>query len=183
MEKGHTQNEGDSVHSTIERASYRKLIYVPEEWYCLVRWAKTDGEPYLVREMNGEEFYDIKSILCNKNWTKNSLNEKINWTKIREVKVNANQFDRIEYKYDLNENAKTIFVMRTGTRNTQRASQDFELKKAYNGPIPITHDKYKDLNQLCQTGIIPERYHTFYKNLTHTSAASKTLHPTDEDSE
>lgn len=74
LEKGHTQNQGDSVHSTIERAGNRKLLSyqlnVPEEWYCLVRWARTDGEPYLVREMKGEEFYDIKSLLNNKNLDK-----------------------------------------------------------------------------------------------------------------
>ncbi|RVE41041.1 hypothetical protein evm_014309 [Chilo suppressalis] len=36
LEKGHTQNEGD--HS--------KTIYTPDEWHLLVRWAKTEGEPY-----------------------------------------------------------------------------------------------------------------------------------------
>ncbi|KAH9638290.1 hypothetical protein HF086_007393, partial [Spodoptera exigua] len=44
MEKGHTQDEGDSVHALIERESERRMIYVPDEWFCLVRWAKTEGK-------------------------------------------------------------------------------------------------------------------------------------------
>uniref|UniRef100_A0A6P7G4Q1 Uncharacterized protein LOC114337629 n=1 Tax=Diabrotica virgifera virgifera TaxID=50390 RepID=A0A6P7G4Q1_DIAVI len=40
LEKGHTQNEGDSVHSVIERASETKMIYTPDEWRLLVKWSK-----------------------------------------------------------------------------------------------------------------------------------------------
>ncbi|XP_022824803.1 uncharacterized protein LOC111355254 [Spodoptera litura] len=51
MEQGHTQNEGDSVHALIERESKRKLIYTPDQWYALVRWAKAEGRPYNVVEV------------------------------------------------------------------------------------------------------------------------------------
>lgn len=37
LEKGHTQNEGDSVHALIERSSHSKMIYTPDEWRLLVR--------------------------------------------------------------------------------------------------------------------------------------------------
>ncbi|XP_047035469.1 uncharacterized protein LOC124641446 [Helicoverpa zea] len=60
MEKGHTQNEGDSVHALVERESERRMIYVPDEWFCLVRWAKTEGMPYNVREMTSRDFYNFK---------------------------------------------------------------------------------------------------------------------------
>lgn len=49
LQKGHTQNEGDGVHSVIERASHTKTIYTPHEWRLLLRWAKNEGEPYVVR--------------------------------------------------------------------------------------------------------------------------------------
>lgn len=50
------------MHSIIERASERKMIHVPEEWYCLVRWAKAEGV-YDVKEMITPEILDFKSLL------------------------------------------------------------------------------------------------------------------------
>ena len=48
LEKGHTQNEGDSVHSVIEGATKRRNIYEPSQWYTLVALAKKANEPYEV---------------------------------------------------------------------------------------------------------------------------------------
>lgn len=67
LEKGHTQNEGDSIHSVIERASKSKIIYTPEEWRLLARWAKNE-EPYEVCNMT--EFFDFKGQVNNKVWQK-----------------------------------------------------------------------------------------------------------------
>lgn len=39
LEKSHTQAEGDSVYSVIERTSKNKLVYTPLELFSLVRWA------------------------------------------------------------------------------------------------------------------------------------------------
>lgn len=32
LEKGHTQNEGNSIHASIENAHKGKEIYVPAQW-------------------------------------------------------------------------------------------------------------------------------------------------------
>lgn len=45
MEKGHTQNEGDSIRVLTEKSAKGKEIYSPDEWYSLVRWAKVNGKP------------------------------------------------------------------------------------------------------------------------------------------
>ncbi|KAJ0169363.1 hypothetical protein K1T71_015247 [Dendrolimus kikuchii] len=164
LEKGHTQNEGDSVHSSIERASDRKLIYVPEEWYCLV-----------LKEMTTSDILDFKSLLSNKNWNKNTDNEKIQWTRLREVKVHAQHYDRIEYKYNFEDEPKTVIVLRSGNRSTNRLSRDFQIKQAYNGDLLISRDKHKDLMNLCQNGIIPEKYHSFYENLKFCNNAQEIL--------
>lgn len=76
LEKGYTQNEGDSVHATIERACRRKSIWVSDEWYCFVRWEKTEGDPYTIHSerVKQEEIFDFKALLSNKNWTKNTAN-------------------------------------------------------------------------------------------------------------
>ncbi|CAH2096785.1 unnamed protein product [Euphydryas editha] len=172
LEKGHTQNEGDSVHATIERYSKHKTIWTPQEWYCLVRWAKSEGDPYIVKEITKEDVLDFKTLLENKNWTKNTDNEKVSWNSIKEVKVTAEQNDRIEYKYDFDEEPKTIIVLRTGTRNKKRLENDIAMKQAYQEPLPITKEKYKDIADLCRGGIIPERYHDFYLKLPTTIACN-----------
>lgn len=181
LEKGHTQNEGDSVHATVERNSKHKTIWVPEEWYCLVRWAKSEGDPYVVKKIRQEDIFDFKALLVNKNWTKNTKNEKVSWNSIREVKVSAAQNDRIEYKYDFDEEPKTIVVLRSGTRNKKRMDNILELNQAYQGPLPISKEKYKDITDLCRGGIIPECYHDFYLNLPHTNASNLTRDESDSE--
>lgn len=84
---------------------------------------------------------------------------------MREVTVKAHSFDRIEFKYDFANNPKTIVVLRSGTRNTARLSREFSIKQAYEGKLPISRNKHKDLLSLCQSEIIPKKYHDFYANL------------------
>ncbi|KAJ8962148.1 hypothetical protein NQ318_018105 [Aromia moschata] len=63
---GHTQNEGDSVHSVIERYIKRALrsgpIFVPDQYMTLIRTAKITGKPYEVHELNHENFFNIKEL-------------------------------------------------------------------------------------------------------------------------
>lgn len=36
LERGHTQNEGDSMHAVIENAKKGKIIYMPDQWVILI---------------------------------------------------------------------------------------------------------------------------------------------------
>ena len=58
--KGHTQNEGDSAHSLIERQIKRLLksgpIYVPESFVTAIRMARKKWTPFNVREMMFGDF-------------------------------------------------------------------------------------------------------------------------------
>ena len=40
LDGGHTQNEDDSVHRTIESAVKNVTVYTPEQWYSTVRIAR-----------------------------------------------------------------------------------------------------------------------------------------------
>jgi len=59
--KGHTQNEGDSVHSVIEKTVSRTLkggpIYTPDQYITLIRTSKKTGQPYQVIELTHEDFF------------------------------------------------------------------------------------------------------------------------------
>ncbi|CAH2092579.1 unnamed protein product [Euphydryas editha] len=85
LEKGHTQNENDSIHALIERSSKNKEIYTPDQWFALVRWAKDTGNPYIVKEVSIEDILDFKKLLAGKNWTKDERNLKVMWSRVREI--------------------------------------------------------------------------------------------------
>lgn len=46
--KGYTQLECDSVHARVEKRSKHKDVYVPYDWYGLMKSAKVKKPPYQV---------------------------------------------------------------------------------------------------------------------------------------
>lgn len=60
FEKGHTQNEGDSMHAVIENAKKRHgALYIPQQWVSLIKMAKVTGTPYDVTEMAQHDFLNF----------------------------------------------------------------------------------------------------------------------------
>ena len=62
--QGHTFNENDSVHSTIERAYKAKHVYTTHQWATVIQMAKRSNPPYGVHEMNSV-FFSFKSLSDN----------------------------------------------------------------------------------------------------------------------
>ncbi|XP_053614598.1 uncharacterized protein LOC128677637 [Plodia interpunctella] len=179
LEKGHTQQEGDSVHALIERSAKNKCIYTPLEWFALVRWAKQDGKPYNVVEMDHTKFLDYKSILASKNWAKNTNGEVVQWTKIKEVKVFPSDPNKLLYKYNLDESQYMTIVTRTNTRRRQQDNTN--IPPLYDDVLPISLAKKNDLISLCNSGIIPAVHHNFYQSLSVIS--HNAIRNTDTDSD
>lgn len=88
--KGHTQNEGDCVHSVIQRNITRALksspIYVPDQYITLIKTAKKTGKPYNVQELTHEIFFYLKP-LCTGNYNIDDDGNKFNWTDIKVLKA------------------------------------------------------------------------------------------------
>ncbi|XP_031329067.1 uncharacterized protein LOC116160073 [Photinus pyralis] len=86
MEVGHTQNEGDSMHSVIERCARRIPVYTPAQWYTIARVACIK-KPYIVKEMEQKDFFDLKNLLSKttKNIDKDVLGTPGDSTKIKFV--------------------------------------------------------------------------------------------------
>ena len=61
LECGHTMNEGDSMHSTIESAKKNQQIFCPEQYYFLARAARKQ-KPYIVHEMTTDDFIDFERM-------------------------------------------------------------------------------------------------------------------------
>lgn len=89
LERRHTQNEGKSVHSTIENAARHIPIYLPDQWYTLVRTARKK-HPYIVKEISQENIFDLKvlQMQTTMNWNKDEENEKVWWLNIKSIECN-----------------------------------------------------------------------------------------------
>lgn len=158
---GHTQNEGDCVHSTIEKNISRSLksgpIYVPSQYAQIIKSSKKKGNPYCVNEMGFKDFYSMKSLADDIGYTKNKR------FKITDVKI---------YKVTKNEPTKAFF-------KTSYEQEEFEvteitrklnlsevnLKRALRTKPKIKENKKKDLLSLLSTQHIPSFYSYFYNSL------------------
>ena len=168
-ETGHGQYEGDSVHSTIERSLKRAgNLYVPSQLETVIRLARKN--PYNVIVVQKSDVRDWKSYsrqigILRVHETVDG--EKLDWTKIKQVRVNCN-------------NPETLFVKMSHLEkeygevklNRRRTGEDLQCTST---PIPVTNGpkmprpKFEDLMGLCDNNlpVIPKEHWSFYKSLPH----------------
>ena len=61
LESGHTHMEVDSIHAAIERAKKSVPVYVPHDWYTVVRCARRK-HPYSVIPMTHDDICDFSQM-------------------------------------------------------------------------------------------------------------------------
>lgn len=162
MEKGHTQNEGDSVHACIENVQKGKVIYIPAQ--TLISCAKVTGNPYtVIIEVSNEEFLDLKTLVNEKqlNWKTADDGTKIKWNSIREITVDYKNPFQLYIKYDLSaaDFIKIDIINKRRKKQRGRHQSRCESIKAYYGKLSIGKFKISDLLSLCSMGLIPTAYH------------------------
>lgn len=175
--KGHTQNEGDSMHATIEREKNRMLksgpIYTPAHWASIIRLAKKSGAPYKLTEMDTTDIFDVKALCTQmgKNFVKNTNNEKIVWNDVKIVRVEKTKPNIIFYKTSYGQaDFKSIDVRPNAKRlRNQEQKTLFELAPAYRQAPRIDAKKKKDLLDLCKENAIISVYWPFYQSLSDNS--------------
>lgn len=126
LEVGHTQNEGDSMHATIECAKKGKVIYVPSQWVTLDRCAKLNKNSYLVFEMSNEDFLNFKPMVENAdlNWKKSTNNEIVKWNNIREISTSFEMPFTLKIKYDYSNTDYVIMDMILKKKTREISSTD-----------------------------------------------------------
>ena len=170
LERGHTENAADEVHSTIERAK-NVSIFHPSEWAVLIRNIETKSLEMKVRKMNHEMFLDtMEYSKAFPNYYKNKDGEKVmNWMKVKILIVKKAEPYKIFFKMNSNDDDFSCIYMlqRGGKRKISRDHSVIpsQMKKAYSKRHPISEEKFEDLKWMCDSMIVPEEYHDFYKNL------------------
>ena len=96
---GHTQNENDSVHTTIERVSRRTCLYAPQQWSAIIATANSK-KSYIVTDMQTTDLYDFKETSnCIRNFEVTEDGDRIRWTKIRSMSFSAENPDIMHIRY------------------------------------------------------------------------------------
>lgn len=160
--QGHTQNEGDSCHSTIEKGIKRFLaknnIFHPDQYIEIIENAKKTGAPFNVVRMSPSDFFEIKSMveLLNLNF------KKLKVSQICSVKIRKGSPFVPLVKYSFAESYKEISLLKSNTR----AERNPEFLRSTAGQLPLKNNKYQDLMYFYNHGLIPANFHDFYENLT-----------------
>lgn len=85
-EPGHTQMEGDSMHSCIERCAKNVQVNVPSEWALLCQTARKNPSPYKIMNLNHNFFIDWASLAEGNKDTpryQTTQGEVVEWRKIK----------------------------------------------------------------------------------------------------
>ena len=83
MEKGHTQNENDSVHAAIRNASTNISVYTTPQWAAIARTARKRN-PCKVTEMDQLKNNNFKSVVeILKNFDLDLQRNKLFWSEVR----------------------------------------------------------------------------------------------------
>lgn len=158
--KGHTQNEGDAVHSLIERQIKRQVrsgpMYTPESFVSAIKMAKRNGPPFKVHELNYEFFYDVKKLFSSLGCV-NLGPLKINEAKIMEVRKECPNSIFYKTSYEDQEFKEVVIIKR---RNINP-----QWKQAFAQKPGISERKKSDLMELVNKKHIPSFYKPFFENL------------------
>lgn len=166
--QGHTQNEGDSVHSTIEKEIKKQLrsgpMYTSDALISSIRAAKKKGDPYKVVEMYWDDFFDIHDLTNQMRFQLRPLhgNQSVKISDIKVVKAEKSSPSSLFVKTSFHEQQYQELLI---TRNCSRNSSNIIMKKAFSARPGIPVHKKKDLMDLIKCNAIPRYYSEFYDNL------------------
>ena len=165
LERGHTFNENDSMHSTIETALRKRTVYETTQLATIIEGARI-ANPYEVTEMTKNDFFDFKDLSTKvRNLDMTSDGEKVRWTQIHLITFKAASPNTVEIMYDYNGLPKFVNLFPI-TR--KKFSPPTLIPWSVNNESPVLdRDKYEGFQRLCEKHVIPKAHHDFYKSLPH----------------
>lgn len=154
LEKGHTQMEVDSVHSTIEGKLKNKEIYLPSDYARICKEARPK-QPYKVKYLDYTFFKDFSAIHY-----------------VPSVRPGKGLGDPVvtdicSYKYSpQGEIHYKINVTDEWVQLPQRIKKGpFELPQLYPARLKVSGEKFRHLQELKK--VIPRDCHGYYDELPH----------------
>ena len=166
FESGHSQMESDSMHSAIENTKKCTKVYVPSQWETVVNLARKN-KPYLVVPMKYGDFKDYKLLTKKvyKNMKVDTMKRRIQWQSVKWIQMRKSNPDSIFFNYGFDKEEFQEVCMKSATRSGRPLTDIVELQGRYEGKLPISDAKKKDLLSLCERHIIPETHWQYFKDL------------------
>lgn len=159
LEKGHTQMECDSMHSTIERKISGRVINVPADYVYYLKTARQQPRPYEVQYLYHDYFKKFSEINFVSSIRPGKKVGDPTVQNIRALKYNPN--GSIEYKLRHSDNFQLLPVR----LNKQTPIPVQKLPRLYRGKLKIKREKFDHLQSLKNT--LEQDYHNFYDTLEH----------------
>lgn len=127
FERGHSQMEGDSVHTTIENATKRLEIFSPKDWVLGIKHSNQNPSKYNVTEIRHDMIIDFKecasSVISNKIKDINRQCER--WNKIHSFQYRKESPPIIFFKNDYSD-AYQMFDVNRDRRTVSLKKLQFE---------------------------------------------------------
>lgn len=158
--KGHTQNEGDNVHSLIEKEVKKNLksgpIYSPHQYVTMIKNAKKSNPPFKVHELTFESFINLKKLQeeWGYNYNVNTSGNTVLWNDIKVMMFKKEKPFSFFYKTSYKQESFSEVKLRN-KRKKMLPVEEIILEKAYNKKIEISENKKKDLKELISKKLIP----------------------------
>ena len=169
FETNHGQNEGDAVHSAVERALDRQSeVVVPSQLFTVIRSARINPRPYNVINLVTEDIVDWKAYSVDRGILRNRVADDgatIDWPKVMQLQFRKERTDSFSFKHShMEPEFHEIHISR------RQSGPISSPAKAFSAPPKITKPKFDDLKSLC-AGVTPvvrlPEHQAFFKGLTH----------------
>lgn len=160
---GHTYMPVDSMHGIIEKSIKNKIVQSPSEWPTILRNARINPEPYIVKQLKFSDFLDFRTIAIEKG-------SKIKIGSIKRATL---------LKNNINIKIQNSFLDPKTEIVNFKIKEDSILRPAYSSEQPITKLKYENLKTLCQKFIIKPEYHVEFLSLKTSNTVPDRLDETD----
>ncbi|CAG2225419.1 unnamed protein product [Mytilus edulis] len=158
LEKGHTQMECDSIHSTIERKLRNKPIYCPQNYIDLIKDARPH-QPYDVKYLSHEFFGKYSEL---KYYSSIRPGNRVGDPVVTNIRVLKYTEDgSIQYKLNFSDQYQDL----PRRSKVGLPSVDDTIERLYLSQVPIKKAKYQHLQEL--KAVIPRDFHPFYDSLPH----------------
>jgi hypothetical protein len=169
LESGHSMMECDSMHSAIDSAKKHVSVYTMYDWINIFRGARStrnrkSAPPYVVNILQYEDFYDLSSLSKSllKNKRKDTEGNVVKWLKIKSLRFEKAHPEFVFFRYGYSGPYSKIFIC--GRGGNQKIIMP-QLQKLYSKLLPISQEKYNDLNNLTRSGAIPNEFHHWYQSI------------------
>lgn len=153
LEKGHTQMECDSMHSTIERALKNREIYIPSGYIEVCRTARKNPKPYEVVELDHTYFKKFSALKAVSSLRPGNKPGDPVVTEIREIWYKKT--GEIEVKIGSITNDYEVLP-----RRIKKLEGTESIPSLYKERLPITGTKFKHLQEMKY--VLPRDTHSFY---------------------